>query len=111
MNKQRAAYSTPAFPLTRNPYKENPMDIETNELETKAGIPLDSVMTHGEMMRAFEAFKATNDQRLALTEKRTGDVVVEEKLARINTAIDAQPRRASFFIWRSNNRSYSKFSA
>ena len=67
------------------------MDIEThNELETKAGIPLDSVVTHGEMMRAFEAFKETNDQRLALTEKRGGDVVVEEKLARINTAIDDQ---------------------
>ena len=34
------------------------MDIDThNELETKAGIPLDAVVTHGEMMRAFEAFK------------------------------------------------------
>ena len=40
------------------------MDIEThNELETKAGIPLDAVVTHGEIMRAFEAFKETNDQR------------------------------------------------
>ena len=53
------------------------MDIDTNnllhnELETKAGIPLDAVVTHGEMMRAFEAFKETNDQRL---EKRAGDVV------------------------------------
>ena len=70
------------------------MDIDThNELETKSGIPLDTVVTHAEMMRAFEAFKETNDQRLALTEKRAGDVLVEEKLARINQTIDAQARR------------------
>ena len=41
-----------------------------NNLETKSGIPLDAVVTHAEMMRAFEAFKETNDQRLALTDKR-----------------------------------------
>jgi HK97 family phage major capsid protein len=67
------------------------MDIDThNELETKAGIPLDAVVTHAEMMRAFEAFKETNDERLT---KRDSDVVLEEKLARINTTIDAQARR------------------
>jgi HK97 family phage major capsid protein len=70
------------------------MDIDThNELETKAGIPLDAVVTHAEMMRAFEAFKETNDQRLALSQTRSGDVVLEEKLVRINNAIDAQARR------------------
>ncbi len=70
------------------------MDIDTdNSLETKAGIPLDAMVTHAEMLRAFEAFKDTNDQRLALTEKRAGDVLVEEKLARINQTIDAQARR------------------
>ena len=53
------------------------MDIDThNELETKAGIPLDAVVTHGEMMRAFEAYKDANDERLALGEKRSGDVVL-----------------------------------
>jgi HK97 family phage major capsid protein len=67
------------------------MDIDTHdELETKAGIPHDAVVTHGEMMRAFEAFKAANDERL---EKRGSDVVLEDKLARINTTIDAQGRR------------------
>jgi len=67
------------------------MDIDTTtELETKAGIPLDAVVTHGEMMRAFEAFKETNDERL---EKRSADVVLEEKLARINQTIDTQARR------------------
>jgi len=44
------------------------MDIDIhNELETKAGIPPDAVVTHGEMMRAFVTFKETNDERLAGT--------------------------------------------
>ena len=59
------------------------MDIDyPDRLETKAGIPHDAVVTHGEMMRAFEAFKETNDERLE--QKRDADVVLEEKLARIN---------------------------
>jgi HK97 family phage major capsid protein len=67
------------------------MDIDTHtDLETKAGIPHDAVVTHADMMRAFEAFKETNDERL---EKRSADVVLEEKLARINASIDAQARR------------------
>jgi HK97 family phage major capsid protein len=67
------------------------MDIDTStELETKAGIPHDAVVTHGEMMRAFEAFKEANDERLS---RRDADVVLEEKLSRINGAIDAQGRR------------------
>jgi predicted phage gp36 major capsid-like protein len=70
------------------------MDIDTDtDLETKAGIPLDAVVTHGEMMRAFEAFKETNDERQALSDKRSGDVVLEEKLARLNSTLDAQARR------------------
>ena len=70
------------------------MDIDThNELETKSGIPLDAVVTHAEMMRAFDAFKETNDQRLALEQKRAGDVLVDEKLARLNATMDAQAKR------------------
>jgi len=65
------------------------MDIDTG-LETKAGVPHDAVVTHGDMMRAFEAFKETNDERRA---SGRNDVVLEEKLARINGAIDAQARR------------------
>jgi HK97 family phage major capsid protein len=65
------------------------MDIDTT-LETKAGVPHDAIVTHAEMMRAFEAFKEANDERL--TDKR-GDVVLEEKLARIDRTIDAQTRR------------------
>ena len=74
------------------------MDTETTTLETKSyesksGIPLDAVVTHAEMMRAFEAFKETNDQRLALEQKRAGDGLIADKLARIDAAIDAQARR------------------
>jgi HK97 family phage major capsid protein len=65
------------------------MDIDTG-LETKAGVPHDAVVTHGEMMRAFEAFKDANDERL---DRRDTDVVLEEKLARIGATIDAQARR------------------
>ncbi len=66
---------------------------ETKSYETKSGIPLDAVVTHAEMMRAFETFKETNDERLALEEKRAGDALIDDKLARIDAAIDAQARR------------------
>jgi HK97 family phage major capsid protein len=67
------------------------MEIEPRtELETKAGVPHDAMVTHGEMMRAFEAFKQTNDERL---EARAADPVLEEKLARIDHAIDTHARR------------------
>jgi HK97 family phage major capsid protein len=72
--------------------KEKHMDIDTNnELETKAGIPPDAVVTHAEMMRAFEEFKDANDKRLA--EKRSVDVVLEEKIARLDTVIGTQTQR------------------
>jgi len=70
------------------------MDIDTHtDFETKAGLPHDAVVTHAEMMRAFDAFKDANDERLTLADKRAGDVVLEEKLARINSTIDAQSKR------------------
>src|SRR5262245_8550088 len=70
------------------------MDIETNTgLETKAGIPPDAVVTHAEMMRAFEEFKDTNDKRLAGIDRRRIDVLLNEKVARIDQTIDAQARR------------------
>ncbi len=70
------------------------MEIDTHtSLETKAGPPHDAVVTHADMMRAFEAFKEANDERIATMERRGGDVVLEEKLARIDRTIDAQARR------------------
>lgn len=82
------------------------MDIETTTLETKSyetksGIPHDAVVTHAEMMRAFDAFKETNNERLALEQKRAGDALVEDKLARINAAIDAQQRKLDDIVLKS----------
>jgi HK97 family phage major capsid protein len=45
------------------------------------------------MMRAFEAFKEANDARLAGIERYNADVLLEEKLARIDRAIDGHARR------------------
>jgi HK97 family phage major capsid protein len=62
--------------------------------EIKAGIPSgDAQDVYDAMMRTFEDFKSENDARLATIEKRGGDVVVEEKVARIDAALDAHQRR------------------
>jgi hypothetical protein len=47
------------------------MDVALHEsLETKAGFAPDAHahVTHGEMMRTFDAFKAANDERIASIE-------------------------------------------
>jgi len=54
-------------------------------IETKAGIGRDM----DELMQAFEAFKETNDRRLAEIERRgSDDAVTAEKLARIEKTMD-----------------------
>ena len=69
------------------------MDIDTQtELETKAGLPQDAVVTHAEMMRAFEEFKEANDQRIA-EKAHSVDVVLEEKIARLDSVISTQGQR------------------
>jgi HK97 family phage major capsid protein len=68
------------------------MEIETDTaLETKAGIPADAAVTHAELMRAFDEFKDANDQRLS--EKRSVDVLLEEKIERLDSVIAAQTQR------------------
>jgi HK97 family phage major capsid protein len=72
--------------------QENQMEIETDTtFETKAGIPADAAVTHAELMRAFDEFKEANDQRLS--EKRSVDVLLEEKLDRLDSVITAQTQR------------------
>ncbi|WP_276199735.1 phage major capsid protein [Chelatococcus sp. XZ-Ab1] len=59
-----------------------------NAPETKA-LGIDVGAAFEDFSRAFEAFKETNDQRLAALEtRRPVDVLVEEKLARIDAALD-----------------------
>lgn len=42
------------------------------------------------LMRAFESFKEANDERLAAIERKTADVLLEEKVARIDRALGEQ---------------------
>src|ERR1043165_778700 len=72
--------------------KEKEMEIET-QLETKAGTPPDALVTHGDMMRMFEDFKQTNEARMTAIDKRRGDVLQEEKMARMNEALTAHQRQ------------------
>jgi len=61
------------------------------ELETKDGAANREIKdAFGDFLRAFEAFKESNDARLIEIEKRGGDVVLEEKVDRINTALSEQ---------------------
>ena len=66
------------------------MSLETKNHETKAlsgDVSVQEAMH--ELCVSFEAFKQTNDQRLdALEAKEQGDVLIEEKLSRINEALD-----------------------
>jgi HK97 family phage major capsid protein len=61
------------------------------EIEAKAasGSGDDVALAFDDFMRAFEAFKAANEERLGQIEKRlSADVLTSEKLDRINSAID-----------------------
>jgi len=57
------------------------------ELESKALTGPDITSAFDEFLRAFEAFKSANDERLAQLEKRSADVVTEDKVDRINKAL------------------------
>jgi HK97 family phage major capsid protein len=69
------------------------MDKNENlEIKATAGQALNDVNgMFSQFMSAFEEFKYTNDERLNSLEKRgSSDIVVEEKLSRINAALDEQ---------------------
>jgi HK97 family phage major capsid protein len=67
-------------------------ELVTERLEGKAtggAAARDTEGLLGELMGAFEEFKRTNDGRLAELEKRgSADALTEEKLARLNAALD-----------------------
>ena len=66
-------------------------DIHEQAPERKAGITSDERMTHDEIMRTFEEFKASNDERVASLAR--SDVLLDEKVARINDALDQKMKR------------------
>jgi HK97 family phage major capsid protein len=54
---------------------------------------VDTAAAFDEFRRNFEAFRETNDDRLAEIERRSADVLSEEKLARIDKALDDSKAR------------------
>ena len=62
------------------------------ETKTAAADPQTRAALH-EVLSAFEAFKAANDRRLAQLEKKRGDVLLEEKVERIDRALTSAQGR------------------
>jgi HK97 family phage major capsid protein len=67
-------------------------DINDTAPEHKSGISSAARGEHDAIMAMFEEFKASNDERLALMGRRA-DVLLDEKVDRINGALDAQMKR------------------
>jgi HK97 family phage major capsid protein len=64
------------------------------DLSNKAAVSSEANLVLDEMHRIFSAFRETNDERLAEIEQRfSSDVVTEEKLARIDQALEKTQRR------------------
>ncbi|MBX9710078.1 MAG: phage major capsid protein [Xanthobacteraceae bacterium] len=66
--------------------------IQDHAPEHKAGISSAQRGEHDAFMQMFEEFKSSNDERLASLGRR-GDVLLDEKVDRINSALDAQMKR------------------
>jgi len=65
-----------------------------SEMETKSLSGQDAQAVFDDMHRIFHAYKEANEERLAeLEQKLSGDVLVEEKVARIDAALDDQRRK------------------
>jgi len=62
------------------------IDVSSHAPETKAGIGAAAV-SQDDVMRLFEEFKAANDDRLDQIERRSADVITEDKVERINAAL------------------------
>jgi HK97 family phage major capsid protein len=95
--------------------KENDMELETHDpLETKAIVSPETKAVHDDVMRMFETFKEANDERLA-SHRRDTDALLEEKLARIDDAMnrkfDQMSLKASRPALAIENRSSASFSA
>jgi len=71
------------------------MDFEIHDTapEHKAGIAYTPRDDYDELRATFEEFKSANDERLAKIERKRGDVLLDEKVDRINAALDLQTKR------------------
>ncbi|WP_432807369.1 phage major capsid protein [Rhodoligotrophos ferricapiens] len=76
-------------------------DMEDRALEMKVARPQtgDIGMAFEGFMQAFESFKQANDERLAQLERRMAtDVLTEEKVGRINMALDEQKQQLDALV-------------
>ncbi len=76
------------------------MELKSVVPETKGTGDMATAL--GELMTAFEVFKETNDRRLSEIERHSADVVTDEKLARIDAALDEQKSRLDGLLVRQN---------
>ena len=63
------------------------MEILNRAPEQKAGVPAEPAGVD-DVMRIFEAYRQESDERLAAIERRRPDPLLEEKVARIDAALD-----------------------
>jgi HK97 family phage major capsid protein len=77
-------------------------------LENKAFHNPELTDSYGTLLRAFESFKDSNDERLAQLEQRgVSDVVTNDKLDRINRALDTQQRTIDDLVLKGKRRGLS----
>jgi HK97 family phage major capsid protein len=81
------------------------MELKSVVPETKGTGDMATAL--GELMTAFEVFKETNDRRLSEIERHSADVVTDEKLARIDAALDEQKSRLDGLLVRQSRPSLS----
>ena len=94
VRRDDSEFVLPPHPL--QPPGAPPMDFDIHDRtpETKAGIPSsDAQDVYDAMMRTFEEFKSENDGRIKAIEQRKGDVLNEEKLARIDAALNGHQQQ------------------
>lgn len=63
------------------------IDILNRAPEQKAGVPAEP-FSNDDVLHIFESYKRENDARLAAIEKRKADPLLEEKVARMDAALD-----------------------
>jgi HK97 family phage major capsid protein len=75
--------------------EENHMDYDVTDTapEHKSGIVYTPRDDYDELRATFEEFKSANDERLAKIERKRADVLLDEKVDRINAALDLQTKR------------------
>lgn len=73
--------------------------MTTPDFETKA-YGADASLALDEMNRSFEAYREAHDGRLADAAQRRADVLTEEKLARMDRALDEQRERLDRMVLR-----------